>query len=106
MWWGKKNNRRGITPIVATLILITITMAGAAIVYVAFRNMAVSTSRIANFQVQSAGVAKARGVVIASFTVKNTGTISLDGIEIIIYGDNGQDNLSITGVLEPGGTRG
>lgn len=54
---------------------------------------------------QSAGVAKAGGVVVA-FTVKNTGTVPLDGIEITIYGDNGQDSLSITGVLEPGGTRG
>lgn len=82
-------------------------MAGAAIVYVAFRNMAVSTSRIANFQVQSAGVAKAGGVVIASFTVKNTGTISLDGIEIIIYtGITGRTTSQLRGCWSRAGRGG
>lgn len=106
MWWENKKNRRGITPIVATLILIAITVAGAGIVYVAFRNMATSMSKITNFQVQSADVMKAGGVVVASFTVKNTGTVPFDNIEITLYGDNGQDNFSITGEVEPGGTRG
>lgn len=106
--WKKNRaltDRRAISPLIATLILITIAVVGGGMVYIAFSNQARSLSRITDIQVQSANIDNASGTVVISFTVKNTGTTVIDKVVVNVYGKGGTTILE-TSSLDPGKTGG
>lgn len=103
---GILTDRRAISPLVATLILILIAVVGGGMVYVVFSNQAKSLSKTTDIQVQSASIASASGTVVISVTVKNTGTIAVDSVDVKVYGDEGGSDSLLIGSLDPGETGG
>jgi len=99
---------RGISPLIATLILIAATVAGGAIIYQVMRSQSSSFSSAADFQISYADVLVAGSTRKATVTVQNTGTISLSSVTATIY-DNAGNALSPTidlGSLDAGQTKG
>lgn len=104
---GALTDRRAISPLIATLILILIAVVGGGMVYIVFSNQAKSLSTTTDIQVQSASISNANGIVVASVTVKNTGTTTIGKITVKVYGGNGSPcNLTPIVTLKPGGTGG
>lgn len=104
MYWKNRgpSRVRGISPLIATLLLIMITIVGGSLVYVAFSSQASSVSGSAEFQVQSLDAVKAGGVGVASATVKNVGTVKLTSVTVTIKATT---DISIDiGSIEPGNT--
>ena len=99
---------RGISPLIATLILIAATVAGGALIYQVMRSQSSSFSSAADFQITYADVLVAGSTRKATVTVQNTGTISLSSVTATIY-DNAGNALSPTidlGSLDAGQTKG
>ena len=96
---------RGISPLVATLILILVAVVGGGIVYNVMRSQASSYGSSADLQLQSIDVVSAGDVCYASATVKNVGTVALEGVEVKISSDSDDQTIYI-GPLAPGESKG
>jgi flagellin-like protein len=99
---------RGISPLVATLILIAATVAGGAIVYGVMRSQMSSLAGGADLQITYADVIVAGNTKRATVTVQNTGTVALSSVTATIY-DNAGNSLIPTisiGTLNAGQTSG
>ncbi len=103
---GTLTDRRAISPLIATLILILIAVVGGGMVYAVFSSQAGSLAKTTDIQVQSASIASASGTVVISVTVKNTGTIAVDSVDVKVYGDDGGSDNLLIGSLDPGETGG
>lgn len=102
-----KPNQAGLSNLIATLILIAAAIVGGAFAFAAMRDQSQTIAASTDAQVQGLSVAKAQNNVIASATVKNTGSKPLENITITIYDeDSSADNImSETNIdLEPGQT--
>jgi flagellin-like protein len=99
---------RGISPLIATLILIAATVAGGALIYQVMRSQSSSFSSTADFQITYADVLVAGSTKNATVTVQNTGTIALSNVTATIYDNNGQQagTISIATTLNAGQTAG
>lgn len=103
---GALTDRRAISPLIATLILILIAVVGGGMVYAVFSSQAGSLSRTTDIQVQSVNIAKASETVVISVTVKNTGTIAVDNVEVKVYGTGVSPDVLLIDSLDPGETGG
>jgi len=74
---------KGISPLIATLILIAITIVGGILVYHVFFATSSSISTNGNVQIESANIYSGPGIM--TLTVKNTGTIAISNMNVTVY---------------------
>lgn len=99
-----RSDSGGISPIVATVLLILATLVAGGMAFVAIRSQTSSLTSNASVQAQSLGLTKAGGTAVATVTVKNTGTVNVDSVSVTISADS-DIGLSISN-LESGQSKG
>ncbi|MEM2687592.1 MAG: archaellin/type IV pilin N-terminal domain-containing protein [Thermoproteota archaeon] len=93
--------RKAISPLLATVILIAITVAGGLLVYNVFFNTAGTVSTQLNIQVVSVDIIRTSTTTLVSATIKNTGNKPITSCTVTIYGDSGSVSLSL-GAIDVG----
>ena len=99
-----KVGKRGISPLLATIILISITVGAGLVIYNLFFSTAGTLSSQLNIQVVSIDIVKTSSQTLVSATIKNTGNIPITECTVTIYGDSGSVELDI-GAIEVGQTK-
>lgn len=94
-------DERGISNLIATLILIGVAVVGGGFAYTVFRNQASTTTTSADLQVQGLDAVRTDGTAYLSTTVKNVGTQQLVGITVTVDPEGAAVSLSV-GDLDPG----
>jgi flagellin-like protein len=84
---------RAVSPLLATLVLVAVTVAGALLVYTLFYSSISTLGSIRTFQVTDVDVVKSSIGVHLSLTLKNTGDARIAGLRVLV------DGLDITGRL-------
>ncbi|MBC7218612.1 MAG: hypothetical protein H5T49_00540 [Hadesarchaea archaeon] len=87
---------RGISPLIATLILVAATVAGGAIVYQVMRSQAGSLSGGADLQITYADIIVAGNTRLATVTVKNIGSVAFSSITITVTTNSTPVTLSVS----------
>ena len=98
-----KKEIRGISPLIATLILIAATVAGGAVVYTVMRGQASSLSGGADLQIMYADIIVAGNTKLATVTVKNVGAVAFSGITISVTTDTPNSPAPLPVSLPSGG---
>jgi len=98
---------KGISPLIATLILIAITIVGGILVYHVFFSTASSISTNGNVQIESANIYS--GPNIMTITIKNSGSIAINNMNISVYQSGSSSSILketnvLTAPLSPGQT--
>lgn len=101
MW---KKFRRAVSPLLATVILIAITIAAGLVVYNLFFSTAGTISSQLNIQVVSIDIVKTSSTTLVSATIKNSGNKPITSCTVAVYGDSGTASLSL-GAIEVGQTK-
>jgi len=96
-----QRDRKGISPLIATIILISITIAIGLTVYALVSGMVGTMSSTLDIQIQSIDVVKAGSNILVSATIKNSGNIQITTCAVTITGDSGTTTL-ILGSISPG----
>jgi flagellin-like protein len=96
-----QRDRRGISPLIATIILISITIAIGLTVYALVSGMVGTMSSTLDIQIQSIDIVKAGSNILVSATIKNSGNIQITTCAVTIIGDSGTTSL-ILGSISPG----
>ena len=99
----KKN--KGLSPLVAAIILIALVIAGAVIVYALFTTLFTAQSKILQVQITSAFISKVgASQALAGVSVKNVGTSAVASCTATFYDDNGRSFALGLGPMNPGET--
>ena len=96
-----RRNRRGVSPLIATIILISITIAAGLTVYALVSNMVGTMSSTLDIQIQSIDIVKAGSNILVAATIKNSGNIQITTCTVAITGDLGTATLTL-GSISPG----
>jgi flagellin-like protein len=80
--------QKGISPLVATLILLAITVSLGAVVYRVVMSRATSVAG-PDIMVTESSIVSTPSVTVVSVTVKNTGDVDLENVEVRVYGEGG-----------------
>ncbi|MGC9069123.1 MAG: archaellin/type IV pilin N-terminal domain-containing protein [Thermoprotei archaeon] len=88
---------RGISPLIATIILIAITIVGGLLIYNLFFSTSSTASSTSAISVQNIDLVVPGGTGTPQFsiTVKNAGNKPITGYTITIYGENGTSDYEI-----------
>jgi flagellin-like protein len=98
-----KHARKAISPLVSTLILIAIAIAGGLIVYGAMYSWSGTISSKMQVSVESIDLVKASDTTTFAITIKNSGSKPVDEVKIVL--PNGTETSDIvSGTLSPGQT--
>jgi FlaG/FlaF family flagellin (archaellin) len=95
------NGMRGISPLIATLILIIATVACGAVVFAVARGLVGSHAGGADLEITNADIIVAGGARLATVNVKNVGTVNLENVSATVTVDSGTnvtillDNIAI-----------
>lgn len=99
----KRGVERGISPLIATIILIAITVAIGATIYSYVSSMSGVLGTQLSIQVQSIDLIKtSQGTVLFSITVKNTGNKPITSCTVTLWADNGEVQAISIGSIDPG----
>jgi len=90
-----RRNRRGVSPLIATIILISITIAVGLTVYALVSNMVGTMSTTLDIQIQSIDIVKAGSNTLVAATIKNSGNIQISACTVTITGDSGTATLTL-----------
>lgn len=104
--------RRGISPIVATIILMAVTIAAGAVVYSYLRGVINIASSSVSVQIQNVDLVRTpQGTVLISITIRNSGSKPINKCEVVFYGgSNTAYTIRLVGsgagvdILNPGQT--
>jgi len=102
---GMKLGSRAISPLIATIILISICVAGGLLIYSVFFSSAGTLTAKGQVSTESIDLVKdTAGNVVFSLTAKNTGNKPATAINVKLAGESEVDILSAAGMssLEPG----
>lgn len=102
--WRIIRCRRAISPLLATIMLIAITLAGGLLLYNFFFSTAGVLGSSVNIQVVSVDVVKTPTTTLVSVTLKNTGNKPITSCTVQVWGDSGTATLNL-GAMEPGQTK-
>ncbi len=94
-------HKRGISPLIATIVLISITVTAGLSVYALVSGMVGTMSSMLDIQVQSIDIIKAGSNTLVAATIKNSGNIQISSCSVTITGDSGTATLTI-GSISPG----
>jgi hypothetical protein len=95
----------GISPLIATLLLVGITIIGGVMVYRVFLTRAGSLTKTLQVVVLNADIAVSPSTTVVSATVKNVGDVNIDSCVILVYGEGAIVTLDF-GSIAPGETKG
>lgn len=95
------HNVRGVSPLIATMILIAITIAAGLTVYTFVSGMIGTMSTTLNLNVQSIDLVQAGSNTLLAVTVQNTGNIPLTSCTVSVVGDTGTATITL-GAIAPG----
>jgi len=99
----KAFGRKAVSPLLATIILIAITVAAGLVIYNLFFSTAGTISSQLNIQIVSIDLARTSSTGLFSATIKNSGNKPINGITVTVYLDSGTALLSGSGLtLQPG----
>jgi len=98
------NSRRAVSPLLATIILIAITVAGGLVIYNLFFSTASVLSAQISVNVESIDIVKTSSQILVSATIKDGGNKPITACTITIYGDTGTATLSL-GAIDIGQTK-
>jgi len=93
--------RRAVSPLLATIILISITVAGGLVIYNLFLSTAGVMAGQLNIQVVSIDIVKTSTITLVSATIKNSGNKPITACTVTVWGDSGTAALNL-GAIEPG----
>jgi len=93
--------RKAVSPLLATIILIAITVAAGLVIYNLFFSTAGTISQQLNVQITSVDVVKTSTTTLVSATIKNTGNKPITSCTVTVWGDSGTATLSL-GALDVG----
>jgi flagellin-like protein len=93
-----QRDRRGVSPLIATIILISITVAVGLTVYAFVSGMVGTMSSTLDIQIQSIDVVKAGSNILVAATIKNSGNIQIATCEVTLTGDSGTATLTLGGI--------
>lgn len=97
-----KSDRRAISPILATIVLIAITVAGGLLVYNVFFATAGTLSARTQVEIESVNMVKTTsGATVFSITLQNTGNKFLNSVAYTVTGDTGTLTATLNN-LQPG----
>jgi flagellin-like protein len=96
-----RRNRRGVSPLIATIILISITVAVGLTVYALVSNMVGTMSSTLDIQIQSIDIVKAGSNILVAATIKNSGNIQITTCAVTVTGDSGTATMTL-GSIGPG----
>ena len=110
--------RKAVSPLLATIILIAITVAAGLVIYNLFFSTAGTISQQLNVQIISVDVVKTSSTTLVSATIKNTGNKPISSCHVYVYVDGtttpvdlnlgsidvGQSKSSSTTTLPTGGS--
>jgi flagellin-like protein len=102
-------DRRAVSPLIAVLIAIAITVAGGLVVYQMFFGTAGTLSKTGTIQVVSADYIKygpSGSQEFVSITIKNTGNVRITACYVTFYDEDGTYYRVNLGVIEPGQSKG
>jgi len=85
---------KGVSPLIATLILIAITIVGGILVYHVFFSTASAISTNGNVQIESANIYSGPNIMVLE--IKNTGAIAVENMSIAVY-QSGKNAPILTG---------
>jgi len=94
-------SRRGVSPLIATIILISITVSAGLTVYALFSSMASTISSTLDVQIQSVDIIKAGSNTLIAATIKNSGNLQITTCTVTVTGDSGSATLTL-GSIDPG----
>ncbi|MEM2129821.1 MAG: LamG domain-containing protein [Candidatus Bathyarchaeia archaeon] len=97
---------RGLSPLLATLILIAIVVSAGAAIYLSIMNMTSTLSNELSVQLASANLVVSGNSALLTVSVKNVGNTPLAGIVVAGYDDNGKCFKLALPPAEPGQTSG
>jgi flagellin-like protein len=93
-------NRRAVSPLLATIILIAITVSAGLAVYSLFFSTAGTLSSQLSIQ-PSVDIVKTSTTTLVSATIKNSGNKPINTCTVTVYGDSGTATLTII-PIDPG----
>jgi len=102
-------DRKAVSPLIAILIAIAITVAGGLVVYQTFFGTAGTIAKTGTIQVVSADYIKygsSGSQEFVSITIKNTGNIRITECYVTFYGEGGRSFRVSLGAIEPGQSKG
>ncbi len=94
----------GVSPLLATIILIAITVAAGLVIYNLFFSAVGTLSTQLNIQVISLDIIKTSSQTLISVTIKNSGNKPISSCTVTVYGDSGMATLNL-GSIDVGQTR-
>jgi flagellin-like protein len=100
----KAFGRKAVSPLLATIILIAITVAAGLVIYNLFFSTAGTISSQLNIQIISVDIVKTSTTTLVSATIKNTGNKPITSCTVTVYGDSGSVQLTL-GSLDVGGLK-
>jgi FlaG/FlaF family flagellin (archaellin) len=89
------NGMRGISPLIATLILIIATVACGAVVFAVARGLVGSHAGGADLEITNADIIVAGGARLATVNVKNVGTVNLENVSATVTTDGSSVSISL-----------
>lgn len=99
----KEKTRKGVSPLIATIILIAITVAVGAAIYSYVTSISGVLGTQLNIQVQSIDLIRTpQGTVLVSVTVKNAGNKPITSCVVTLWADNGEVQDISLGTIDPG----
>jgi flagellin-like protein len=93
--------RKAVSPLLATIILIAITVAAGLVIYNVFFSTAGTMSQQLNVQPTSVDIVKAGTITLVSATIKNNGNKPITSCNVTVWGDSGTATLDL-GALDVG----
>jgi len=99
----KNLRRKAVSPLLATIILIAITVAAGLVIYNLFFSTAGTISSQLNIQIISIDLVRTSSTGLFSASIKNSGNKPISSITVTVYLDAGTAQLSDTSLnLQPG----
>jgi len=97
--------KRAISPLIATIILVSICVAGGLLVYSVFVNTASTLTAKGQIEVEAVDLVKdTAGNMNFSITVKNSGNKPINSLSVTVDGESLGNILPADAVLQPGQT--
>ena len=100
-----KAGKRGISPLLATIILAAITVSAGLVIYNLFFSTVGTLNAQLSIQVVSVDVVKASSHILVSATIKNTGNKPISSCTVTVYGDSDSSITLNLGPIDIGQTK-
>jgi len=100
-----KKKARGISPLIATVILIAITVSAGLAIYTMLFSSISTISTTLDIQIISIDIVKASGTTLVSATIKNSGNKPIETCTVTFYGEDGSQHTLDLGDMDPGETQ-